>query len=301
MHARRGGCALAAAWVAGLLCCAGAHADDGKLLLTGGVTGIDGAAGGGLTPWAVTTGYGSEGQWSATAFGTRIVTRDHRVNVYGIAASIDDRAELSLARQDFDTHDTGTALGIAGLHLKQTIVGAKLRVMGDAVLDSDTPMPAIAVGATWKRLDAGQLAPTLAALGAHNHGIDFHASATKLFLAQSVLANITLRASKANQNGLLGFGGRARQHLSLLPEVSVAWLLRRTVAVGVEYRVKPNKLDPSSLGHGLHEDDWKDLFIAWAPNKHVSLTLAMVDLGRIVPAVQARRQTGGYLSVQFAH
>ena len=37
------------------LACAGAslpaHAETGKLLLTGGVSSIDGAAGGGLTPW----------------------------------------------------------------------------------------------------------------------------------------------------------------------------------------------------------------------------------------------------------
>jgi hypothetical protein len=35
------------------LLCAGAQADTGKLLLTGGVSSIEGAAGGGLTPWAV--------------------------------------------------------------------------------------------------------------------------------------------------------------------------------------------------------------------------------------------------------
>ena len=35
------------------LACGLAQADTGKLLLTGGVSSIDGAAGGGLTPWAV--------------------------------------------------------------------------------------------------------------------------------------------------------------------------------------------------------------------------------------------------------
>ena len=34
----------------------------GKLLLTGGVTQIEGAGGGGLTPWALIGGYGSDGQ-----------------------------------------------------------------------------------------------------------------------------------------------------------------------------------------------------------------------------------------------
>ena len=116
-----------------------------------------------------------------------------------------------------------------------------------------------------------------------------------------MLVNLTLRATKANQNGLLGYGGTASDRVSIEPEVSIAWLLRRTVAVGVEYRAKPDKLNPSALGAGLREDDWKDVFVAWAPNKHVSLTLAYVDLGRIVPAVQSRRQTGTYASVQFAY
>ena len=286
---------------AGLVLGLPVRAADGKLLLTGGVTGIDGVAGGGLTPWAVTAGYGSAGQASATAFFTRVATRDHGLSAYGVAASFGERVELSIARQDFATGDTGAALGVPGLHLRQDIVGAKAIVAGDAVLDSDTLMPALAVGVELKRLHAGGLAPTLASLGAHDHGIDLYASATKLFLARGVLANLTLRATKANQNGLLGFGGAASDHVSIEPEVSLAWLLKRTLAVGVEYRAKPDKLNPSALGAGLREDDWKDLFVAWAPNKHVSLTLAYVDLGRIVPAVQPRRQTGAYASVQFAY
>ncbi len=292
---------LAAALLAGLVPALPVRAADGKLLLTGGVTSIDGAAGGGLTPWAVTAGYGSMGQGSATAFFTRVATRDHGLGIYGLGASFGERVELSVARQDFAAGATGTALGVPGLHLRQDIFGAKAIVAGDAVLDSDSLMPALAVGIEIKRLDAGRLASTLASLGAHDHGIDLYASATKLFLAHGVLANVTLRATKANQNGLLGFGGAASDHVSIEPEVSLAWLVRRTFAVGVEYRAKPDKLDPSALGAGLREDDWKDVFVAWAPNKHVSLTLAYVDLGRIVPAVQPRRQTGAYGSVQLAY
>lgn len=78
-------------------------------------------------------------------------------------------------------------------------------------------------------------------------------------------------------------------------------LLRRDLAVGVEFRAKPDNLNASVLGTGaLKEDDWKDVFIAWTPNKHVSLTAAWVDLGRIAPALQPQRQSGTYLSAQFA-
>ena len=82
---------------------------------------------------------------------------------------------------------------------------------------------------------------------------------------------------------------------------SIAYLLNKQWAVGVEYRVKPDRLNPSILGDALREDDWKDVFVAWAPNKHVSLTAAYVDLGSIVPGIQPRRQRGVYGSIQFAY
>lgn len=274
----------------------------GKLLLTGGVSTIEGAAGGGLTPWAVTGSYATTGQVGATAFVTRAKTGNYGLLTYGAAIAWHDRVELSLARQDFDTESNLAPLGLDGLHLKQLIVGAKLRVAGDAVLDSDRLMPQVAIGLQHKKTQAGALGPTLfGPLGAKDSGTDFYVSATKLFLAEGLLVNLTLRATQANQSGLLGFGGAQGQDLRLQPELSVAKLLRRDLAMGVEYRAKPDNLHHSVLGAGaLKEDDWKDVFIAWAPNKHVSLTAAWVDLGRIAPAVQPKRQTGAYLSAQFA-
>lgn len=279
-----------------------AQTGGGKLLLTGGVSSIDGAAGGGLTPWAVTGSYATAGEVGATAFVTRAKTQDYGLWTYGVAVAWNDRVELSLARQDLDTGSNLAPLGLDGLHLKQDIVGAKLRVAGDAILDSDTLMPQIAVGLEAKRTQAGALGPTLyGALGARRSGTDVYVSATKLFLAQGVLVNLTLRSTDANQNGLLGFGGAQGQGRRLQPELSIAKLLRRDLAVGVEFRAKPDNLNASVLGAGaLKEDDWKDVFIAWTPNKHLSLTAAWVDLGRIAPAVQPRRQTGAYLSAQIA-
>jgi hypothetical protein len=273
---------------------------NGKLLLTGGVSSIDGAAGGGLTPWAVTASYATENQVGATAHLTRVKTQDHAMNAYGAAVGIADRFEFSIAQQDFDTGATGTALGLPGLHLKQDILGAKWRVAGDAVVDSDSLMPQLAIGLEHKKTHAGDLEPTLAALGASTSGTDLYLSASKLFLAQGILVNGTLRATKANQNGLLGFGGTSHTGYSVQPEFSIAWLARKNIAVGAEYRGKPDNLNPSLLGAGLKEDDWSDVFVAWAPSKHLSLTLAFVDLGRIVPAVATRRQTGTYLSAQVA-
>lgn len=274
----------------------------GKLLLTGGVSSIDGAAGGGLTPWALTGSYATAGEVGATTFVTRVKTGDYGLTGYGVAVCAWDRIELSLARQDFDTQDNLAPLGLAGLHLKQDIVGLKVRVAGDAILDSDRLMPQIAIGLEHKKTHAGALGPTLfGPLGAKDSGTDVYISATKLFLAQGVLVNLTLRSTQANQNGLLGFGGAQAGSAKVQPELSLAKLLRKDVAIGVEFRAKPDNLNLSVLGPGaLKEDAWKDAFVAWTPNKHVSLTAAWVDLGRIAPAVQPRRQTGGYLSAQFA-
>jgi hypothetical protein len=279
-----------------------AAAGGGKLLLTGGVSSIDGAAGGGITPWALTGSYATTGELGATAFASGLKTRDYALAAGGVAVSWNDRLEATYARQRLDTGNNLAALGLAGLKLQQDIVGLKLRVAGDAVLDSDTWMPQIALGLLHKRVDAGALEPTLTgALGAHTSGTEAYLSATKLFLAQGVLANLTLRWSKANQNGLLGFGGARSDKARVLPELSLAWLLSPQLALGLEARAKPDPLNDSVLGAGaLKEDDWFDIFVAWAPNKHLSLTAAYVDLGRIVPALQPRRQGGGYLSVQLA-
>ena len=282
---------------------------SGKLLLTGGVSSIDGAAGGGLTPWAVTGGYGTTREFGGSAFATRVKTQDYGLSDYGAAIAWDDRFELSLAHQDFDTGPVGGALaGALGdpsfndLRLKQDIVGLKLRVAGDAVLDSDRWMPQIAVGLQYKKAHAGPLADVLTAFGAKDSGTDLYVSATKLFLAQGILANLTLRATKANQNGLLGFGATGHDGYRLQPEVSLAYLFSRTIAAGIEYRAKPDNFrHNTALGVGaLKEDDWADLFIAWAPCKNFSLTAAYVDLGKIVPGVVTRRQSGAYVSAQIA-
>ncbi len=308
MIAKNNALALAIVTMAAALGTSASHADTGKLLLTGGVSSIDGAAGGGLTPWAVIGSNATDGEIGGTAHLTRVTTTDYGLTIYGAALGFKDRFELSVARQDFNTGITGQLLGAPGLHLKQTIVGGKLRVAGDAVLDSDTAMPQIAVGIEYKTLDSSALDPTLSALGARREGVDLYVSATKLFLAPGILVNGTLRATKANQNGLLGFGatlGGANNSYRLQPEISVALLLRRNLAIGVEYRRMPNNLmaagQAAGLANGLRAQDWKNIFIAWAPSKNLSLTLAYVDLGKIVPATtNNRKQTGAYLSAQLA-
>ena len=296
-----------------LLCGAtAAQADTGKLLLTGGVSSIDGAAGGGLTPWAVIGSNATDGEIGVSANLTAAKTQDYGLKTYGVAVGIQNRVEVSLARQDFDASPAIALNGIApfgvtpGQHINMDIVGVKVRVAGDAVLDSDSLMPQIAVGIEHKSVKPGSIGSVLSFLGTKTSGTDVYVSATKLFLGQSLLVNGTLRYTNANQNGLLGFGSAApgKNSRSLQPEISVAYLLSKNVAIGAEYRAKPNNLEAlgraAGLGGGLQEQAWKDIFIAWAPNKNVSMTLAYVDLGRIIPGITPKKQTGVYLSAQVA-
>ena len=290
-----------------------AHADTGKLLLTGGVSTIAGSAGGGLTPWAVIGSNATEGEVGFSGYVTRAATQDYGLTGYGVAVGLHDRVELSLARQDFDASPAVALNGIApfgvtpGQHIRMDVLGVKVKVAGDAVLDSDRWMPQIAVGLEHKRVRPGSIGSVLDFLGTQASGTDVYVSATKLLLAQSLLVNGTLRYTNANQNGLLGFGSAApgRNSRSLQPEFSIAYLINKNLAVGAEVRFKPNNLQAlgaaAGLGAALREDDWKDIFIAWAPSKNLSLTLAYVDLGRIVPGItNNRRQTGYYLSAQVA-
>jgi hypothetical protein len=299
--------------VLGVALCSGAWADTGKLLLTGGVSSIDGAAGGGLTPWAVIGTNATAGEIGVSAFASRAKVKDYSLNDYGVAVGFHNQIEMSIAHQDFDASPVVGVNGLGfkvsnGQHLTMDVLGLKARVAGEAVLDADNWMPQIAVGMEYKKTNAGSFSPVLSALQAKESGTDFYVSATKLFLAQGVLLNATLRATKANQNGLLGFGAAlGEDKYQLMPEFSAAYLLNRHLVVGAEYRFKPNNIEkvgntlPLPKG-GLREDDWKDVFVAWAPTKNLSLTLAYLDLGQIAPVlVNNRKQTGYYLSAQFAY
>ena len=273
---------------------------QGKLALTGGVASVDGAGGGGLSPWALTATAATEGEQGAAAFATQLKTRDYQLKVQGLAWVWDDRLELSLARQRLHTGNSLAALGLEGLVLQQHILGLKWKLTGDAVLDADRWMPQIALGLLHKRAQAGALAPTLhGPLGARRQGTELYLAATKLWLDWGLLGNLTVRATRANQGGLLGFGGAQDSNWRLQPELSLAWLLSPRLALGLEARAKPNALERSVLGAGaLREDDWFDVFLAWAPHKQLTLTLAAVDLGAVAPALRPQRQRGAYLSIQ---
>jgi len=260
----------------------------GKLLLTGGVSSIDGSGGGGLSTWAVTSGYGAEDGVGGNLHATLVDLPDYQFRSVGAAVGLWDRVELSIARQEFDTGGTGTKLGLGqGFTFTQDVIGVKVKVLGDAVYASDTWLPQVAVGAQFKTNDQGTIVAAVG--GKDDEGTDFYIAATKLFLGQSMLVSGAIRWTKANQTGLLGYGGDRNDDLEAQFEGSVGYLVSRNLVVGAEYRTKPDNLGFAG------EDDWLDIYAAYALNKHLSLTAAYADLGSIATF---KDQRGLYLSLQ---
>ena len=268
---------------------AGELRNGGKLLLTDGVTSIEGAAGGGLSTWALIGGRATDTGLGGGFNTTHLRTGRFDLTSYGAKVGLFDRVELSYARQSFDTRGAGALLGVGrGFTFDQHVIGAKVRLFGDSVYDQPW-LPQVSAGAQHKI--AGKDA-ILRAVGAkHTAGTDFYLAATKVVLDYGAVVNGTARLTKANQFGLLGFGGDKNDGYSLQFEGSVAKLVTKRLAIGAEYRSKPD-----NLGFAKEEDSL-DLFAAYALHRNISVTAAYVDLGSIATF---DHQRGVYLSLQGA-
>lgn len=261
-----------------------AFAADGRLLATGGITQVEGSAGGGIVPWAVLSGYATEDQSGGTAFITYVTTGDYSLWSAGGAYTVRNRVEFSAAEQRLHLGTLGEVLGAPGAELRMQVFGAKVKLFGDVLY---TKSPQIAAGVQYKR----NLDFTIPqAVGAKDrNGVDVYVAATKAFLAAAngrhVVVNGTLRATKAHQIGLLGFGDRYK----IVPEVSAAFLINNNVAIGGEYRMKPDQLAFA------REDNWSDFFIGYFPNKNFAIVMGAAQLGSIATLPH---QSGLFLSVQ---
>lgn len=256
-------------------------AGQGKLLETAGLTQVEGSGGGGIVPWATISGYDSRDETSASIFNTLVFLDDYRLHSWGGSVGLFDRVEMSFARQNLH-------LSSSGGEIRQNVFGLKTRLYGDLIY---SVLPQISVGVQHKRLVDGAIASAVGAKN-KNSGTDFYIAATKVHLGAvggyNLIWNLAARATKANQLGLLGYGGGKNNDYQVMLEGSVGVLLSRNWAIGYEYRQKPNNLV------GVKEDDWQDFFVTYIPNKRFNLTLAWARLGDIAGA---KNQNGFYLSV----
>ncbi|EMP54612.1 hypothetical protein MSNKSG1_14922 [Marinobacter santoriniensis NKSG1] len=279
--------------MAGLFAPTTALADIGsRLWATGGVTTIEGSAGGGLVPWALLGSYASDTEWGGTVSMSQARVDDYTLSVIGAGLNWHNRVELTVARQtlDLDTlvFTLKDSFGLEQDELNQDIFGAKVRLFGDVLYSRWGQWSA---GVQYKR-QRDFTVPS--AIGARDdHGIDGYVSASKLFFAaimgRNLLVNATARATRANQGGLLGFGGDRQNGYEVMAEGSAGVFLDRKWLVGMEYRQKPDNLGFAG------ESDWWDLFVAWVPDRRLAVTAALVNLGDIATLTD---QQGLYLSLQ---
>src|SRR5262249_10137570 len=94
--------------------------------------------------------------------------------------------------------------------------------------------------------------------------------------------------TRANQMGLLGFGGDKSNSRKLEPEVSAAVLITDNLALGVDYRWKPDNLS------AFKEENIRAVFVAWLPTRNIANTGAYWTRGS---SAGMKDQTGPYLSV----
>lgn len=257
------------------------HADS-RITGTGGVSSISGAGGGGLIPWATLGGLATREQRSISGFITRANVDDFTLAVSGVALNFNNRVEFFVARQDFTIKANDT-------EISQDKYGLKIKVASDLIFGQ---LPQISLGAEKSRL---RDPATARAVGARDDdGVDFYVSTAKAWIDgpfhRTSMLNLNMRSTKANQFGLLGYGG-GEQDRQIMIEAAAAMFVTRSVAVGIEYRQKPDNLS------SLIEEDASDIFVAWFPSKHFSITAAYIHLGDIAGAPN---QNGLYLSVQGA-
>ncbi|GBE09847.1 hypothetical protein BMS3Abin12_00399 [bacterium BMS3Abin12] len=254
------------------------------------VTEVEGAAGGGIVPWALLAPS------TPTASFTYVNTGDYSLTSLGVSGTVFKRLELSYARQAFNTESVG--LGTINVDT----FGAKVKL-----LDMSAMLPQVAVGVMYKVNEDQNKIP----FAAHHTGVDVYVAATKVLkvTGKNVLVDATVRMTKANQLGILGFGANGlgnSDSYSANFEGSAGLFVTANTIVGAEYRMKPNNL----AGDGLKENGWWDVFFAYIPNPHFSVTAAYANLGNIAQgacglptssstcATRGRREKGLYLQVQ---
>lgn len=289
---KRVGRALSAGMLV-VLVSANLQADTGsRLWATGGVTSVEGSAGGGLSPWALLGGYASDEEWGGTLTLSHAETDDYTLSVVGAGVTWKNRIELTLARQTLDLDSLVFTLkdgfGLEEDELVQDVLGLKVRLFGDALF---SPWGQWSAGLQYKRNREFTVPDAIGAKD--NTGTDVYVGGSKLFFAavmdRNLLVNATLRGTRANQGGLLGFGGDRNDSYEAMFEGSVGLFITRQWLVGTEYRQKPDNLGFAT------EDDWWDVFIAWVPDRRLSVTAAFVNLGDVATLEDQR---GAYLSLQ---
>lgn len=269
------------------------------------VTEVEGSAGGGLVPWALMHPQGPLASY------THVNVNDYSIQGFAVGGTIANRVEVSFAHQMVNAPTVANALtgmgawGTVDNRINQDVLGLKVKLLD---MGKNDAVPQVAVGMQLKHAN-GKIVDILKNAGYINgkSGTDWYVAATKFVTigGKKVVLDGTLRATKANQMGLLGFGGgslNGNNGYKLKPEVSAGVFVTDNVVLGAEYRAKPNNIRNDTT-FGFREDAAWDIFMAYFVNKNMAITAAYANLGQVGPAQaqvssMAKKQDGLYLQLQ---
>lgn len=261
-------------------------------------TNIEGSAGGGVVPMALMHPQGPLISY------TNLTTQNFGIQSIAVGGTVADRAEVSLGHLMTTVPASYAAFYGTDNRITVNTFGLKIKV-----LDMSDSAPQVALGLQHKS-SSGSLLNTLKTAGAISgtSGTDVYAAATKVVTigGKGVVLNGVLRATKANQMGILGFGGGTaaggKTSYSVEPELSVGAFLTDNVIFGGEYRAKPNNISSTAAGLGIKEEAAYTLFMAYIPNKNMTITAAYANLGQVGASQAAvagtAKQDGMYLQLQ---
>ncbi len=242
------------------------------------VTEIEGSGGGGIVPWALLSGDNTNSNFGAVASYTFVNTGNFTLHSVGAAATVMHRVEFSVANWYLglpgDLPGVGTNYPLGTDNIQTNVLGIKIKLLG-----MTSTLPQIAVGFQYKNNDDGTLVESLGAQ--HSSGTDGYVAVTKVFSIDgtNILLDGTLRETKANWMGLLGFGGPGSDSYKTEFEGSAGLFLNSQTLMGVEYRGMPN--NPLAGGAVQEDSSIGDAFLAYFPNKNLSFVLAAANLGQI--------------------
>jgi Protein of unknown function (DUF3034) len=257
------------------------------------ITDVEGQAGGGLVPWALL----SSGPTIALS---HLTTPDLNVNTIGINTSFSNMVEVSYGRAMLND---GGGVGSAALAGQNTDAVDNLGVKVKLNDMSDT-MPQFAVGLVYKNTSGPLMDFLNTNLGIKKTGTDVYGAVSKIVNigGKNVLLNGVLRASKANEMGLLGFEGGttagAKTSYSIKPEISAELFASSNVIFGAEYRAQPSN-GVTATDPVIHQNSAYDFNVVYVASKNITLTAAYVSLGQVAPAVNgSNRQDGMFVQAQ---
>jgi len=290
---------------------------------------IEGEGGGAIVPWAYTSNAAKDGGIGMPAASIWTwVSDSYTINFWPVAVSIGDRLEFGVAYQNLDIStlkddlrgDSFAALDLAlggGGNRLDTKLDNLQMITAHAkyqfVKESEN-WPAMAISVSYKKaLDVDELDDNLTdsvrAIGGgfaaapkvlkymgvdDDDGFEVNLMATKLWKTKiPLLTAVNLRYTQANQLGFLGFS----DDWSLNPEFTLAILPEANVAVGVEFRYKPDELrsvndylNANGVAGGLrglddysfNEDHFVDFFVAYLPTPNLTIAAGVANIGNVV-------------------